>query len=167
MEFKDVIGKRRTIRKYKPDPVPEEKVKYVLEAARLAPSWANWQGWRFIIVKDEDLRKKIHTVTRQFVQEAPMFIVGCADPSKSGFNHGMRFYLVDVAIAMHQLMLAAAEQGLGTSWVCTFDEEALKEMLGIPRGIRVAALTPLGYAAEEPEPKPRKPLDELTSLDHW
>lgn len=167
MELREAIEKRRTIRKYRPDPVPEEKVKYVLEAARLAPSWANWQGWKFIIVKDKSLRKKVHTITRQWVQEAPMFIVGCADPSKSGFNHGIRFYIVDVATAMYQLMLAAAEQGLGTAWTCTFDEEALKEMLDIPRGVRVVALTPLGYPAEEPEPKPRKPLDELTSLDHW
>ncbi len=114
MELMEAIRKRRTVRKYKTDPVPEDKLKKVLEAAQLAPSWANWQGWKFIIVKDAKLREKIHTISRRFVQDAPMFIVGCADPNRSGINRGIRYYVVDVALAMQQLMLEAAEQGLGT-----------------------------------------------------
>jgi nitroreductase len=189
----DIVLNRRSARKYKLDPVPEEKLKYVLEAARLAPSWANQQCWKYIIVTDETLRRRIAVNTRpppavlppswdksllpeskplmrprDWAAQAPIIIVGCADPAKSGKKEGKEYYLVDLGISMEQLMPAAAEQGLGTCWIGGgFDEAVVKEALGIPKEIRVVALTPLGYPDETPEPRPRKTLKEITSRNRW
>ena len=182
MEFMEIVRRRRSIRKYKPDPVPEEKLKYVLEAARLAPSWGNRQCWKYIIVTDETLRKKVTERgspppppaegrpmrPRDWAAQAPIIIVGCADPTKSGNKEEKQYYLLDMGISMEHIMLAAAEQGLGTCWIGGgFDETVVKEALGIPEEIRVVALTPLGYPDEVTEPRGRKSLEEITSGNHW
>jgi len=181
VEFIDLVRKRRSIRKYKSDPVPEEKLKYVLEAARFAPSWGNRQCWKYIIVTDAALRKKIiertspppidarrPTRPRDWAAQAPIIIVGCADPTKSGNKEEKQYYLLDMGISMEHMMLAAAEQGLGTCWIGGgFDEAVVKETLGIPKEIRVVALTPLGYPDETTEPRPRNTLEEITSRNHW
>jgi nitroreductase len=167
MSFLDLSRKRRSIRKYRPDPVPEDKLQYVLEAARTAPSWANRQCWRYIVVTDEALRKKI--TQRDWAAEAPVLIVACADPVLSGNKFGQPYYMLDVGSSVDQLMLAAAEQGLGTCWIGgQFDEKTVKDALGVPDQIRVVALTPLGYPAEEKGPvTERKPPSEIVHRDRW
>ena len=105
----DLARKRRSIRKYRSDSVPEDKLQYVLEAARAAPSWANRQCWRYIVVTDEALRKKI--TQRDWAAEAPVVIVACADPVLSGNKFGQPYYMLDVGSSMDHLMLAAAEHG--------------------------------------------------------
>jgi len=192
VEFMDIVLKRRSIRKYKPDPVPEEKLKYVLEAARQAPSWANQQCWKYIIVTDEAIKRKIGVSAppptvfplswdksllpepkppmrpRDWAAQAPIIIVGCADPAKSGKKEGKDYYLVDMGISMEHLILAAAEQGLGTCWIGGgFNEAIVKEALGIPEHIRVVALTPLGYPDESPEPRPRRRLEDIVCYNSW
>ncbi len=166
MEFMDVVHKRRSIRRYKPDPIPEEKLRAVLEAARLAPSWGNRQCWKYIIVTDENLKKKI--TMRDWAAQAPIVIVGCADPSKSGNKFEQTYYMLDMGISMEHLMLAAAEQGLGTCWIGgQYEESVIKQTLGIPQEFRVVALTPLGFPDEAPEPRTRKSLDEISSRNKW
>ena len=166
MKFLDLAKKRRSIRKYKPDPVPEEKLEYVLEAGRNAPSWKNLQCWRYIVVTDEEKRRAV--TTRDWTAEAPVLIVGCAYPELSGANANQLYYMLDMGISMEQMVLAAAEQGLGTCWIGgQFDEETVKAVLGIPNDVRVVALTPLGYPAETPDPRTKKPLDEIVSYDKW
>jgi len=165
-ELLDLVRKRRSIRRYKSDPVPQNKLEYVLEAARLAPSWGNRQCWRFVVVTDEAKRKAI--ATREWAAEAPAIIVGCAYPSLSGSRFNQQYYMLDMGIAMEHLILAAAEQDLGTCWIGgQFDEEAVKQTLGIPREARVVALTPIGYPAETPAPKGRKELEEIVSYNKW
>jgi nitroreductase len=164
--FLDLCRKRRSIRSYRPDPVPEEKLEYVLEAGRLAPSWKNNQCWRFVVVTDEEKRKAISG--REWHAEAPIIIVGCAYPELSGSKFGQQYYMLDMGIAMEHMILAAAEQGLGTCWIGgQFDEPTVKQALGIPDGVRVVALTPLGYPAETPGLKDRKPMDEIVSHEKW
>lgn len=173
---------RRSIRKFKPDPVSDDKLRYVLEAARIAPSWGNRQCWKYIIVTDELLKKKLVASslpptppvegrpirTRDWIAQAPVIIVGCADPTKSGNKEGKEYYLLDMGISMEHLILAAAEQGLGTCWIGGgFEEKIVKEALGIPEEIRVVALTPLGYPDEVAEPRPRKTLEEITNKNRW
>jgi nitroreductase len=166
MELMDVIRTRRSIRKYKSDPVPEKDIEYALEAARLAPSWANKQCWRYIIVTDEALRKKI--TLRDWAAQAPVIIVGCADPTKAGDREGRPYYMLDMGISMEHLILAAAEKGLGTCWLGgQFDEKTVKEALSIPDNMRVVALTPLGYPDESPPPKDRKSMSEMVSKNKW
>lgn len=166
MELMEAIRKRRSIRRYKPDPIPEEKIRHVLEAARLAPSWANRQCWKYVVVTDEALKRRI--TTRDWAAEAPVIIVGCADPQKSGTREDKLYYLLDMGIGMEHLILAATEQGLGTCWIGgQFDEATVKGALGIPEEIRVVALVSLGYPDEEPETRSRKSLDETTSRNRW
>ena len=166
MDFMDLVKKRRSIRKYKPDKVPEKDIEYVLEAARQAPSWANRQCWRYIIVSDEATRKKI--TTREWTAEAPIIIVGCADPTKAGNKDGKPYYMLDMGISMEHLILAAAEKGLGTCWIGgQFDEKVVREALGVPESHRVVALTPLGYPDESPAAKERKSLAEMVTWEKW
>ncbi len=182
MAFMDLVRTRRSIRRYKPDPVPEETLQYVLEAARIAPSWGNRQCWTYLIVTDEALRRKIvaraspppppvdgrPVRSRDWIASAPIIIVGCADPTKSGNKEGKEYYLLDMGISMEHLILAAAEQGLGTCWIGGgFDEAVVKEVLQIPDAIRVVALTPLGYPDEVTEPRSRKTLEEMTRRNYW
>lgn len=166
MKFLELVRKRKSIRRYKSDPVPQRKLEHVLEAARLAPSWGNRQCWRFIVVTDEAKKRAI--TTREWAAQAPVIIVGCAYPNLSGSRFNQQYYMLDMGIAMEHLILAAAEQGLGTCWIGgQFDEGAVRQALGIPEGVRVVALTPLGYPAETPRPKAKKPLEEIVSYDKW
>ena len=166
MELMDVIRKRLSIRKYKPDPIPEEKIEYILEAARLAPSWGNRQCWRYIVITDEKTKKKLGV--RDWVAEAPVIIVGCADPEESGHSHDIPYFAVDLGISMEHLVLAAANLGLGTCWIGKhYEEKVVKKALRIPDNIRVVALTPLGYPDEEPKPRNRKSIGEISIKNHW
>jgi nitroreductase len=170
MEFYEVVSRRRSIRAYKPDPVEEDKLFRILEAARLAPSAANRQPWHFIVVRDPQKREQLRKAyDRDWFVKAPVIIVACADPTKAWRRRdGEEYWKVDVAIAMEHLVLAAANEGLGTCWIGAFDEKAVKEVLGIPEHIRVVAMTPLGYPAEEKGPvTDRKPLEEIVHYDGW
>jgi nitroreductase len=166
MELMDVIRDRRSIRRYKTTPVSNDDIEYVLEAARLAPSWSNRQCWRYIVVTDEGLRKKI--TKRDWAAEAPVVIVGCADPTKAGNKAGKPYYMLDMGISMEHLILAAHDRGLGTCWLGgQFDEEVVREALGVPESHRVVALTPLGYPDEAPQAKSRKSFNDLFTWNKW
>ena len=166
MALMEAIRRRRSIRSYKPDPVPKEKLEHILEAARLAPSWKNQQCWRFIVVTDEAKRRAI--TKRGWTAEAPVIIVGCARPEQSGGNAGQPYYMLDMGITMEHMVLAATEHGLGTCWIGgQFDEATVKEELGVPEDVRVVALLPVGYPAETPGPKDRKPITEFVSHERW
>ena len=166
LEFIELVKMRKSIRKYKPDNIPEEKLKYIIEATRLAPSWKNSQPWRFIVVTKEELKKKI--TTRDWVAEAPIIIVGVADPTLSGTRENKQYYLVDMGIAMEHMVLAATELGLGTCWIgLRFNEETVKDTLKIPKQYQVVAITPLGYPDEKPSPKTRKNAEEIVHKETW
>jgi nitroreductase len=169
MNVLEVIKKRRSIRKYKKDPIPEEALLRVLQAARLAPSGKNFQPWKFIIVKDKSLKEKLAQASagQFFMAEAPIIIVGCGFPDNCYARMGryMKSWSVDVTIAFDHLMLQAQEEGLGTCWIGSFEEEEVKEILNVPEGVKVLALTPLGYPGEIPAFRGRKSLDEIVSYD--
>ena len=167
MEFMEVVRSRRSVRKYRPDPVPQAKIDHVLEAARLAPSWANGQCWTFIVVTDPRVKRGLAEAGNEWIEHAPVIIAACAAPEASGTKGDQRYYLLDIGIAMEHLILAAAEQGLGTCWIGWFDERKAAQALGVPEGIRVVATTPLGFPDEAPEPRPRKALGEITRRDRW
>jgi nitroreductase len=167
MDFMEVVRRRRSVRKYRPDPVAQAKVDLVLEAARLAPSWANGQCWTFVVVTDPKVKHELAQAGNEWIEAAPVIIAACADPEASGSKGDQSYYLLDVGIAMEHLVLAAAEQGLGTCWIGWFDENKARKALGVPEGIRVVASTPLGYPDEEPEARPRKSLAEIVRKDQW
>jgi len=164
-----VIQKRYSARGYRPDPVEEDKIQQVLEAVRLAPTAANRQPFRFIIIhtagKEAEL-KRIYNAS-WFVQ-APLVICGCAVPQKAWLRRdGKNYCDVDVTIAMDHLILAATELGLGTCWIAAFDPTAAREVLGLPEGAEPVVFTPLGYANDQPGLKKRKSLDDIVSYERW
>jgi nitroreductase len=161
MDFMDVIRKRRSIRRYKPDPVPDKVLNQVLEAARLAPSDSRSQPWHFIVIKNPETKKRLGIA--EWTAMAPIVIVGCTDPQVSA-----RWHVVDLSIAFEHIVLAAANFGLGTCWIGKLDvDETIKEALGIPKHMVVVAVTPLGYPAETPEPKERKDISEIVHYEKF
>lgn len=169
MDYQKLIRTRCSIRGYRPDPVPEDVLQKVLDAARVAPTAANRQPLQLIVVTDPSTRALLKEVyDRDWFWTAPVIIVGCAAVTKAwqrsgGFNAAE----VDLSIVMDHLILAATDEGLGTCWVCQFDEAKLKEIVRIPDEVRVVALTPLGFPATEPRPFQRKSLEELVRREHW
>ena len=170
MDVFEAIRVRRSIRAYKNQLVEKEKLDKVLEAARLAPSAHNNQPCQIIVVDDAATRERLGTAySGQWLMQAPIIIVVCAVPSDAWIrSDGEEYWKVDAAIAMQNLVLTATELGLGTCWIAMFDETAAKKALGIPDHVRVVAMTPLGYAAEEKGPVThRKPLTDLIHNNKW
>jgi nitroreductase len=164
------ISTRKSIRAYLNRPVEEEKINKIFEAARLAPSASNRQEWRFVIVRDPETRKKISQVAYNlgFIATAPVVIVACAESDGHAMPCGQLSYPIDVAIALDHITLAAVELGLGTCWVAMFDEQKVKQILGIPENIRVVELMPLGYPVNPSAvEKKRLPFDKIVKYDRW
>jgi len=169
MDVLSAIKGRRSIRKYKDKSIEEEKLQKVLEAARLSPSAKNMQNWKFIVVRDEEIKKKLvdEAIKQPFVNEAPVILVCCGTETESRMKCGQYRYTVDLSIATAYMILEAYEQGLGTCWLGSFDEEKAKEILGIPEGVRIVTITPLGYPDETPSPRPRKALEDIVCYDRY
>lgn len=183
MDVLEAIRTRRSMRVFADKLVEEEKLKLVLEAARLAPSAGNRQPWRFIVVTDPGIREEIKRVKatrmpprpsppgapprRNPLDTAPVVIVGCAVPSDS--FPGTEFWKIDVSIALQNLVLAAHSLGLGTCWIGVHhEEEDLRKLFGLPSGARIVAMVALGYPAEEKGPvTDRRPLEEIAYRNRW
>lgn len=169
MDVLTVINQRRSVRAYKPAEVEEEKLKKVLEAARLSPSASNRQDRKFIVVRDRETRKKLARAAfgQSFVGEAPAVIVACGTEPKAIMACGQPTHTVDVSIACAFMILVARELGLGTCWIGAFKEDEVKKILKIPEAVRVVAVIPLGYPDEDPPQRPRKDLDEIISFEKF
>ncbi|BDZ69742.1 nitroreductase family protein [Methanobacterium petrolearium] len=169
MEFKDLIQERYSVRNYQSRPVEDEKLEAVLEAARLAPTAANKQPFRLIVVKTQGKKDQMKRIYHgDWFSEAPLVICACSVKSESWTRRDGRNYVdVDVTIAMDHLIMQAADLGLGTCWIAAFDAEAAKEILKIPENVEPLLFTPLGYPADELGPKSRKELDELVHYEEW
>jgi len=149
MNVLDAIRTRRSVRSYATRPIPADVMARMRQALRLAPSACNFQPWHFILVTDETLRRQVAEACngQRWMADAPVTVVACGLPQQAykkmgGYGNSAD---VDVAIAVDHLTLAAVAEGLGTCWIGAFDEEKVKELLGIPKNVKVVALTPLGY----------------------
>lgn len=171
MSILKIIKERRSVRRYRPDPIPEEALLRVLDAARFSPSGKNLQPWKFIIVRDKALKRHLAEASNRqsFIAEAPVIVVACGFPDRcySRMGNYMKSWPVDVAIAVEHMILQAQEEGMGTCWIGAFEEEEVKSLLNVPDGVRVLALTPLGYPDENPVPRKRKSLEEIVSYDSF
>jgi nitroreductase len=163
MEFAELIQKRYSVRAYKPDPVEDEVLHQVLEAARLAPTAANRQPFRLYVVPTAGRKAELRRIYgREWFSQAPLVIAACAVPGEGWVSSDGKPYVdVDVTIAMDHLILAATELGLGTCWIAAFDPTAAREVLNLPDDEEPVVLTPLGYAADQGGPKRRRPLTDL------
>lgn len=166
-ELLGIIKGRRSIRRFKPDPIPEEDLVEVLEAATWAPSAGNAQPWRFVVVRDPELRGKLVAAAlgQGFIAEAPVVVVVCVDLERARRAYGERgetlYCIQDTAAATQNMLLIAHAKGLGTCWVGAFSEEKVRTALALPEGLRPVAIVPMGRPAEEPRPRPRRPLEEV------
>ncbi|MFC2013692.1 nitroreductase family protein [Chloroflexota bacterium] len=188
MEVLEAIKTRRSVRKYKVTPADEKTIELVLEAARCAPSWANTQCWRLIVVRDNDVKSKLADNSiavsdkpnraADAIRSVPVLTVARAELGQSGcYSRKTRehvtnkgdWYMFDVALAMQNLTMAAYSLGLGTVHIGAFDAKKVGSILDVPEGFCVVEMTPLGYPEVEPEVKPRKrkELSEIASYDKF
>ncbi len=179
MKFDQILRRRRSTRSFDSRPVNEKDIISIVEAARLAPSACNSQTWRFVTVtRREIIRKICHEAMRpvipnRWLEQAPLVIVGCsqldviANRIGSGVT-GIEYYQIDLGIAMEHMVLKATELGIGTCWIGWFDESTLKEILKIPKKIKVSALLAVGYPKDESSGKrKRKPLEKIVFSEKW
>lgn len=169
MNVHKAIRARRSVRAYEKKPVEEEKLRRVLECARLAPTASNRQALRLVVVRSEATRRKLAEAAsgQKFVGEAPVVLAVVATDPERTMACGERSGTVDCAIVLDHVTLAAVEEGLGTCWIGAFDEPAVRSILGIPDCCRVIELMPLGYPAESPAARPRKAFDEIVHFERW
>ncbi len=169
MQFYEAVDKRYSCRDYLDKPVEGDKLERIMEAARQAPSAANRQEWRFVIVEDASKRARLTEIAhgQKFVGQAPIVIAACAVSDGHLMSCGQPSYPIDVAIALEHVALAATAEGLGTCWIGAFEEEPVKRLLEIPAEVRVVQLMPLGYPADKPRPRTRLPLDEIVMRESW
>jgi len=185
MEVFEAIKTRRSIRKYKPTPVDDKTLEQVMEAAQWAPSWANTQCWRFMVIREPAMKAELADTLRgsrpestnpatDAIKNAPLVIVACAEKKRSGHYHGEPstdkgdgWLMFDVALAMQNLVLAAHALGLGTVHVGLFDAKKAESILGIPEGYCVVEMTPLGYPDQEAKAPPRKELSEIVFYEKF
>jgi nitroreductase len=168
MDVFEAIKIRRSVRRYRQDLVPEEKLKRILEAARLAPSAHNEQEWRFIVVKDLKKRNELAGAAGQsFICQAPIIIVAVATDPEHLLSSGVPAYALDLAVAVDHMTLVAVEEGLGTCWIGAFDQDKVKRILEVPERYKVVALLPLGFPADTPGSKIRKDISEIVSYNRF
>lgn len=164
MEFTELIAERFSVRAYKSDPVEEEKLNQILEAARLAPTADNRQPFLLLVIPTAGREAELQRIYgRRWFSQPPLVICACALPERAWVRKedNENYADVDVAIVMDHLILAAANLGLGTCWIAAFNMQAAREILPLPEGAVPVAFTPLGYPDAPPPPKKRKPLAEL------
>ena len=163
-----LLKERRSIRRYRPDPVPDEMVEQLLEAGRWAPSASNRQPWDFIVVRDEAIRQQVaehaafYFIRWAHVAEAPLLIVLCGDARNPAYR---RYLHEDIGLAGAQIMLQAKALGLGTCWLGGIDRKAIAATLKLPEHLEVVGLLTVGFPAEDPPPTSRKPLSEIVHYD--
>jgi len=168
MTFLELVKSRISVRQYSTKTVEDEKIAYMMECARLAPSAVNYQPWQFLVVKNDNVKRLIQECYHaKWFAEAPVYIVACSDTKQSwkrGFD-GKDHADIDIAIAVEHICLAAAEQGLGTCWVCNFDTQKCIELLELPENIYPVAIIPVGYTTQTISRNPtRKANEEIIKI---
>ena len=163
MDFLELVKRRYSCRDYQPTSIEKEKLDYIIECVRFAPSAVNKQPWAFRIISNKEEKEKLRQCyDREWFATAPTYIMASILHDEEwvradGKHHGN----IDIAIAVEHLCLAAAEQGLGTCWVCNFDVEKCTQLFRIPSNEEVAVLIPIGYAADEAKEKKRKSTTDI------
>jgi nitroreductase len=165
MSLIDSILTRRSIRRYENKDIPEEMLHQILEAGRQAPSAANMQPVRFVILKDYEAKRKLSNRRfSRFIKDSPVVIAGCANV---GHILTGKWAIVDATIAMQNMVVAAWALGIGSCWIGSFDEKKVKQLLNIPKSWKVVALITFGYPDEQPKQKRKKRLEKLFSFNSF
>ncbi|MDY0296308.1 MAG: nitroreductase family protein [Acidobacteriota bacterium] len=166
----DSIVKRRSIRRYRQEPLDPEKLQRILEAARLAPTAKNRQDWKMVVVNDPVQRDALVEAAaphQPFMRQAAVILAVCALNPEYVMRCGIPAYPVDLAIVLDHVSLQAAREGLGTCWIGSFNQEPARRVLAVPDPIVIVQLMTLGIPDEDPPPAPRKPLQDLVCFNNW
>lgn len=163
------IERRASVRSYTDEPVSEESLERILEAGRRAPSAKNRQSWRFVVVTDDDTRRRIEDAAfgQEYVGRAPVVIALCTTNIEYKMPNGQLSYPIDLSIAASFMMLQATHEELGSCLVTTFREDDVKNVLTVPYSMRVVLLLTVGHTAGSPEQLHRLPLERIISYNHW
>lgn len=161
MDIYEVIRARRSVRKYRSDPLPEEKLQRIWEAVRWAPSACNIQPWLFLIVKSQATRNRLMGIIQSWALEAPVLVVALGNRETAWRRDNESIHPVDVAIAVEHLVLAATAEGFGTCWICAFDRRRLSKALNIAPELDPVAVVPIGYSADDSPRSSRKEIGEI------
>lgn len=174
MNFLELARKRCSVRQYLPTPIEEEKLNYILEAGRMAPSAANLQPWYFLLITEEEGRQKVaECYPRDWVKPAPAFIVICGDHEQSWKRSmdGKDHLDIDTGILLEQICLAATDLSLATCIICHFDTALLSHHFNLPKSVEPIAIIPIAYPADpsifDSTPKKRKPLEEIVRKERF
>lgn len=169
MDVSEAIEVRRSIRKYKNTEIEDGKLEKILKSARIAPSAANRQEWKFVVVKDANTRMKLVEACngQKFVTEAPLLIVACSTESEKIMPCGQYAYTVDLSIALSFMILQATEFELGTCWLGAYNENMVKNILNIPDDTKIVGMITVGYPDENPDARPRKTIEEIVTFEKW
>lgn len=167
MDLFETLQYRRSIRAYTNVNVSDEDIKKIIDAARRAPSAGNIQPWEFVIVRSAERKRdlSIAAYDQGFIAEASVVIVVCADENKARWGYGSRgvklYCIQDTAAATENILLAACAIGLGACWVGAFDEDMVRSIIKTPVGIRPVAMVTIGYPAERPRSRHKRPIEEI------
>lgn len=181
MDVYEAIRTRRSVRKYKDTEIPKEHIQKMLESARLAPSGNNTQPWRFIVIRDQEMKKRLYEVCQRqrWMLEAPVLIACVADlKARLKDTEGVRIdetspdvevkkIIRDTTIASEHIVLEAQELGLSTCWIAWFVQEDVRPILNIPEDKYVIAIITVGYSDQNPKPRPRKALTKIVHFEKW
>ena len=165
MSLVDVVSSRRSIRRYEKREIPKDVLDKILEAGRQAPSAANRQPFHFIVITNQELRKELSRgLFNRFIQDSAITVVGCANTSEI---LTAKWAVVDTSIALQNMVIEAWTLGIGSCWIGDFKEDNVKQLLEIPDRWKVVALVSFGYPAEQPQPRKKKPIEELISYNKF
>jgi len=161
MSLLDVIFRRRSIRRYRSESIPEDVLRNILEAGRLAPSADNVQPWHFVVVTEPKIKEELASGRwNRFIKDSAVTIIGC------GYKDN-EWATIDVTIALENMVIAAEAQGVGSCWIGDFEEKEVKKLLDIPENLKVVALVSLGYPAEKPSPEAKKSLENIVHYNKF
>jgi nitroreductase len=173
LEIPEAILKRKSIRSFVQRDVSEEEVEVLIKAAIQAPSGGNMQPWGFVAVRDNDIKEQLVEAShgQAFIATAPVVIIVCTDPARTAPKYGERgttlYCIQDTAAAVENILITSAHNGLGACWIGAFDEGMAAEALGLPEDIRPVAMIPVGYSAQDPPKRSRRPLSEILHRNKW
>jgi len=168
MTVLEAIRKRYSCRSYKEKPIEQEKLEELLEAARLAPSARNMQGWRFVVVTDKEKKRKLAEAAnnQKFLEKAGAVIVACTTADLV-MRCGQQAGPLDVAIALEHICLAATEKGLATCWIGSFYPDKVRPIVGIPDDVAIVELLAAGYPDDSPCKPNREPIEKIACFEIW
>jgi len=165
--FLELISTRHSVRSFKDSLISEDKINFILDASTKGPSAGNLQSYQIIVTFSKSEKEKLTEAAhnQQYILEAPLVMIFCADPKKSRIEYGDRgeelFCIQDATIACAYSQLAAHSLGLSSVWIGSFDEKKISEVLNLQKDVKPIAILPIGFANESPEITPRRPLEEV------